>query len=649
MTEIVAGATGGSAKIVTTGSAAGGSGVFDISQSLLPGLTVGSIEGSGNYRLGSKVLTFGSLNTNTSLSGVISDSGIGGGSGGSIVKVGNGTTTLAGLNTYTGTTTVDAGALTVSGSIGSNSLATVNGGGTLNFAGSASAGDAPITVVGGAAPIESPSGLLEFHDSSSAGHATITVNGGAAVNAPNGTAIFRDNSTAHLATIITNGGVSGGFGGITEFADQATGGSARVVTNAGGVFDISQETNPFGFTPNVIFGSIEGDGTYQLGGNTLTFGGLGTNTTVSGAITDGGIAGGTGGSIVKTGSGATTLGGTNTYTGTTSVNAGTLFINGSIATSHQTTVNSGGTLDFVGVANTGGITNNGNVAFSGGPTIVDGDVVNNGTFVTTGATVSFNGTFTNDGIYRSDPSTQNYQNLTLGPNGALLGDMGDIFNVRGNLINNSTLAAVWDTHLSQIGFNASGAHQLAWTGTEQGRGNAGFVDNFAVGIFALPSGAVAHDVGRRSVCPSSPAGRRCFPTQLDHRLAVEHPLQPRVAAKRLPWFSDLLAAQWLGLVARRRPGRRQCRLEWNHGQLVGCNPLVRRRHPFESIQCGDALRRDNQLRNGNARSIDRLHPKVEPRQRRRARAPRTASRRGTHSPGAPPATTIRRPSAAGPS
>ena len=109
LTEIVAEATGGSTKIVTTGSAAGGSGVFDISQSLLPGLTVGSIEGSGNYRLGSKVLTFGSLNTNTSLSGVISDSGIGGGSGGSIVKVGNGTTTLAGLNTYTGTTTVDAG------------------------------------------------------------------------------------------------------------------------------------------------------------------------------------------------------------------------------------------------------------------------------------------------------------------------------------------------------------------------------------------------------------------------------------------------------------------------------------------------------------------------------------------------------------
>lgn len=86
-------------------------------------------------------------------------------------------------------------------------------------------------------------------------------------------------------------------------------------------------------------------------------------------------------------------------------------------------------------------------------------------------------------------ATVNYQNLMVGPNGALIGNLGDIFNIRGNFINNSTQSSVWDTHLSQVGFNASGAHQLAWTGTEQGRGNAGFVNNFAVGIFVLPSGA----------------------------------------------------------------------------------------------------------------------------------------------------------------
>ncbi|HKD36364.1 MAG TPA: hypothetical protein VKB78_06170, partial [Pirellulales bacterium] len=83
----------------------------------------------------------------------------------------------------------------------------------------------------------------------------------------------------------------------------------------------------------------------------------------------------------------------------------------------------------------------------------------------------------------------NYTNLTIGPNGALVGNLGDIFNIRGNLISDSMLNTVWDTHLAQISFNASGAHQLAWTGTEQGRGNAGFLNNFAVGIFVVPSGA----------------------------------------------------------------------------------------------------------------------------------------------------------------
>ncbi|HEV2969514.1 MAG TPA: autotransporter-associated beta strand repeat-containing protein [Pirellulales bacterium] len=85
--------------------------------------------------------------------------------------------------------------------------------------------------------------------------------------------------------------------------------------------------------------------------------------------------------------------------------------------------------------------------------------------------------------------TIQYQNLTLGPSGALIGGLGDVFNVRGNLIDNSAQNTFWDTHLSRVGFNAAGSHQLTWTATEQGRGNAGFINNFAVGIFVVPSGA----------------------------------------------------------------------------------------------------------------------------------------------------------------
>jgi autotransporter-associated beta strand protein len=63
-----------------------------------------------------------------SFDGVISDSGA---DQGKLVKTGAGNTVLSGINTYTGTTTVDAGTLSVNGSIASSSLTTVNSGGTL--------------------------------------------------------------------------------------------------------------------------------------------------------------------------------------------------------------------------------------------------------------------------------------------------------------------------------------------------------------------------------------------------------------------------------------------------------------------------------------------------------------------------------------
>ena len=56
---------------------------------------------------------------------------------------------------------------------------------------------------------------------------------------------------------------------------------------------------------------------------------------------DGGIGGGTGGSLTKIGTGTFTLSGANTYTGATTVNGGALFVNGSTSSSSAVTVNSG--------------------------------------------------------------------------------------------------------------------------------------------------------------------------------------------------------------------------------------------------------------------------------------------------------------------
>ncbi len=73
-----------------------------------PGVTIGSIEGSGTVFLGANNLTVGSNNLNTKFSGVIS-----GDSGGALTKVGTGKLVLSHRNTYTGGTTIKRGKLMV--------------------------------------------------------------------------------------------------------------------------------------------------------------------------------------------------------------------------------------------------------------------------------------------------------------------------------------------------------------------------------------------------------------------------------------------------------------------------------------------------------------------------------------------------------
>jgi len=99
--------TGGTARIKLSGN-----GELLISEHNPPGLTTGSIEGNGEVFLGSLNLTVGANNLSTTFSGVIQDGDEG--TGGSLTKIGTGTLTLSGANTYTGTTTVTAGTLLVS-------------------------------------------------------------------------------------------------------------------------------------------------------------------------------------------------------------------------------------------------------------------------------------------------------------------------------------------------------------------------------------------------------------------------------------------------------------------------------------------------------------------------------------------------------
>jgi autotransporter-associated beta strand protein len=127
---------------------------------------------------------------------------------------------------------------------------------------------------------------------------------------------FRNASTAGNAIIITTAG------GLTAFVDSATGGNARFITTAGGAFDITSLSSG-----GMTAGSIEGAGTFSLGPNQLTVGSNNLSTEVSGVLR------GTGGSLVKIGTGIMTLSGTNSYTGATVVAGGTLSVTGDISSS----------------------------------------------------------------------------------------------------------------------------------------------------------------------------------------------------------------------------------------------------------------------------------------------------------------------------
>jgi autotransporter-associated beta strand protein len=92
---------GGRARVEVSGN-----GILDIGVHDSPSLTIGSLEGDGLVSLVSNSLTVGRNNLDTSFDGLISGTGY-------LTKIGRGTLTLTGANTYTGRTVVKQGALSI--------------------------------------------------------------------------------------------------------------------------------------------------------------------------------------------------------------------------------------------------------------------------------------------------------------------------------------------------------------------------------------------------------------------------------------------------------------------------------------------------------------------------------------------------------
>ena len=396
-------ASGGRAQFITNAG-----GVFDISLLSSTGTTAGSIAGAGDYFLGSKALTVGSNNLSTDVSGVIADGGFGGGTGGSLVKVGTGTLTLSGNNTYTGGTEISAGTLqlgdggtagAIMGNVIDNAVLAFDRSDSTTFGG---------VISGSGALKQIGSGALTL-----AGANTYT--GGTSLNS--GSLIIGDNRALGTGALAMAAGTTLSFLGTSNFTVanniQITGAanfappSGTIQTLAGnisdgasvGTFDLSglgtlvlsgssAYTGPTNvnagvlqggaantFAPSSAFtvasgatldlggfnqaiGSLAGAGVVTNSGGSLavlTEGGNNASTEFSGVIKDDGPTG-----LTKTGAGTLTLSGTNTYTGPTDVNAGVLEVTGSIATSSLTTVMGSATLTGAGAVgattvNSGGV------------------------------------------------------------------------------------------------------------------------------------------------------------------------------------------------------------------------------------------------------------------------------------------------------
>ena len=112
--SFIGSSTGGTARVEVFGN-----GNLDISEHNAPGVTTGSIEGSGLVFLGANNLTVGGNNMTKTFSGKIQNVGLGGGSGGSLTKTGTGKLTLSKASTYTGGTTISKGTLLVTNRSGS--------------------------------------------------------------------------------------------------------------------------------------------------------------------------------------------------------------------------------------------------------------------------------------------------------------------------------------------------------------------------------------------------------------------------------------------------------------------------------------------------------------------------------------------------
>ena len=329
---------------------------------------------SGTVTPDSVIFSNSTLNYSVS-SGVISGST-------GLVKSGTGVVTFNNVNSYTGDTVVNGGAVAIGvagstgGKLGTGTVQLAQGT-TLQMADSTGHNfpSNPVQIAAGASATISSAALANGYSGGISGSSdsilnlvgsvSLSVSGSAQLSAFNGLVVIPSGSQLRFSP---TGGANGNGGANASFQVD---GLLNTRNSAG--------------SGGVVLGSLSGSGRIQgqsnttSGNDTYLVGSKNIDSVFSGAIANG--SNGTA-SLTKVGSGTLTLSGSNSYTGATIVSAGVLKITGTVSSTSSVNIASGSVLHL-----------------TGGSLTVSGAIANNGIFRISGAsTLTVSGTFTNNGV-----------------------------------------------------------------------------------------------------------------------------------------------------------------------------------------------------------------------------------------------------------